>query len=590
MKVKNLKIGLILLFSSFNAISQSGINTKEPNNKTLLHISEKTSSTSNEVVSKGIMIPRLTQAQRDFINPTTEENSLMIFNTDENCYNFWNSSEEIWKSICGNTGNANFDFNCDNIEVVGQYSTNKELNINNYILIKNVNITKLGAYLISVNTDNPNGYSFSASGEFITTGIQHIKLYGQGIPTNTGTNTFEIVTSSDTQTTECNNVEITVTPQIANYNIDCGTATVNGTFTKGQSVSANTVSLKVTAQTTGSYHIYTEEVNGISFSKSGTFTTTGPQTILLEGSGTLISPDSFNLEINTNSAVKSTCSINISVLINAMKYGIIGSNSTYSWGSVERMGALSDPSNFGPNGKVKIASFTMTWQYTSVNDVINGLNQSEKPDIVLYNAYSMTPTTQLILALNDYVNAGGVLIYGTKDGDHTETNLLLDGIFGALPAGSAQRAYRQGGGHDDQDYKINNLPEDPIINGPFGNVTSYYWGEDNNTTGTILVRELPANSVQIATGFNTYEHTNNDIETSTVWYNNQKNFVYFGDSVGSANSTSNDAYPAFYRNNKPLVKVYGPGSDRNTIANSILEMNAVAWAIKKAATNGINTY
>lgn len=590
MKKRKLIFAIFLLLTAFNMISQTGINTKQPNSKTLWHISEKTSSTSTEVVSKGIMIPRLTQAQRDLINPSVGENSLMIFNTDENCYNFWNSTDEIWKSICGNTGNANFDFTCNNIEVVGQYSTNKELNTNNYILIKNVNITKLGAYYITANTNNPNGYSFSASGEFITTGIQNIKLYGQGIPTNAGINTFQIATSSNTQTTECNNVQVTVSPQIANYNIDCGTATVNGSFAKGQSVNGNTISLKVTAQSIGSYHIYTNEINGISFSKSGIFTNTGPQTIILDGNGTLIAPDSFTLDINTNSVVKSTCTVNITVLINAMKYGIIGSNSTYSWGSNERKNALSNLSNFGPNGKVKIASFTMAWQYTNVNDVINGLNQEEKPDIVLYNAYALTPTTALILALNDYVNAGGVLIYGTKDGNFQETNLLLDGIFGSLPIGSDARAYRQGSGSDDQDYKINNLPDDPIINGPFGNTVNYYWGEDNNTTDTILVRELPANSVQICSGYNVADHTDNSTDTSTVWYNNQKNFVYFGDSVGSADSTSSSSYPAFYKNNKPLIKVYGPSADKNTIANAILEMNAVAWAIKKAATNGINTY
>ncbi|WP_435525102.1 hypothetical protein [Chryseobacterium indoltheticum] len=40
---------------------------------------------------------------------------------------------------------------------------------------------------------------------------------------------------------------------------------------------------------------------------------------------------------------------------------------------------------------------------------------------------------------------------------------------------------------------------DPIIDGRFqGNTAGKYWGEDNSSTGTIIVKKLPANSVQVA--------------------------------------------------------------------------------------------
>lgn len=567
--------------------AQTGINTKTPNDKTLLHISEQKDGSSN-IDKKGVIIPRLTEAERDQIAVTSNENSLMIYNTTENCYNFWNAFEESWKSICGNKGNADFTFTCSNVEVLGQYFVNKELNSNNYLLIKNVDVTKIGAYVVTVNSTVGNGYSFTGSGEFITTGLQSIKLYAQGTPGTSQTDVFEVISSSKTQNVDCNNVQVVVNSQISTFNIDCGTATVNGVFTKGSTIINNTISIKVTAQTTGSYHVYTENINGISFSKTGTFSTTGPQVITLNGSGTLNSPSSFNIEILTNSNITSKCSVNIPVIYTSMTYGIIGSNSTYSWGSPARKAALAKASNFGPNGLVQIESFSMAWQETDANDAISRLIQQNKPDIVLYNAYALNPTVNLIQALNNYVNAGGVLIFGTKDGDFASTNLLLDGIFGPNYTGAAAK---QGRGVDDEVYLINSIQNDPIINGPFGNTAGLYWGEDNATTGTIMVPTLPQNSIQISSAFNVIDHDDNDPASSTVWYNNSKNFVYFGDSVGSADNKGTNDYPAYYKNGSPLAKLYGlPSSQRQIIANAILELNAVAWAIHKAATNGINSY
>jgi hypothetical protein len=67
--------------------------------------------------------------------------------------------------------------------------------------------------------------------------------------------------------------------------------------------------------------------------------------------------------------------------------------------------------------------------------------------------------------------------------------------------------------------------------------------------------------------------------------------VYFGDSTGAAqNNTEQRAYPSSYSDTgQPQSKLYGNPTPQY-IYNAALELNAVAWALKKAAVSGINPY
>jgi len=61
----------------------------------------------------------------------------------------------------------------------------------------------------------------------------------------------------------------------------CSLAAIGGTYTQGVSLtSANTVTMLVTVTTPGTYTISTNTVNGVSFSNSGTFATTGLQNVI----------------------------------------------------------------------------------------------------------------------------------------------------------------------------------------------------------------------------------------------------------------------------------------------------------------------
>jgi hypothetical protein len=68
---------------------------------------------------------------------------------------------------------------------------------------------------------------------------------------------------------------------------NCKPVVLSGEYKQGITVtSANTVQVQVTVASAGTYNITTDPVNGITFSKTGTFSSTGVQSITLTASGT----------------------------------------------------------------------------------------------------------------------------------------------------------------------------------------------------------------------------------------------------------------------------------------------------------------
>ncbi len=84
-------------------------------------------------------------------------------------------------------GGSQFAFSCFSITINGTYNDGVALDATNYIRIQ-LNVTQTGNYNITTNTVN--GYSFSATGNFATTGTHFVDLVGTGTPTSTGTNNF----------------------------------------------------------------------------------------------------------------------------------------------------------------------------------------------------------------------------------------------------------------------------------------------------------------------------------------------------------------------------------------------------------------
>lgn len=601
----------ILFFISFFlfviANSQVGINTDEPNLNSALHISEKMRNTDPDINNKimGIIIPRLTEQERNrmtYSDPDTQQNirlsssdnGLTIFNTNENCYNFWNSAENSWKSTCGSVSDATYTLDCSSVSVKGSYVSNVRTNETDYILINNINVTKAGSYVISASTSANNGYSFVAVGRFLNTGTHAVKLMAQGTPANSQLDSFTVkISGAGVQPQSCT-ADVSVQQSIAEYSMICSSAKANGTYQKGVALtSGNTITMNVNVTNPGYYDFVTAKTNGISFSGSGNFSTTGVQQITLTGNGTPGVNDDFPVKISGNTSYGyASCDVSIPVILPAMTYAVIGLNNVYTFHPNNPRITAFNSGNFGPTGTVKIAGLNNIWVSTTAASAASNLSATNKPDVILYFSYGFTTNSAMETALSNYVNAGGVLIFGSNDGRDGDVNNLMNGIFGET---FAQAQVAGTGSVDDNVYPIANLPNDPIINGPFGNAAAQYWGEDNSSTGTIILTKLPANSVQIASANNQFSKNTVNPGYSTVWYNKTKNFVYFGDSVGaSTSSLSLTDYPSLYENNIPVSKRYGQfpnqSSQAQYIFNSILELNAVAWGLKTAASSGINQH
>jgi hypothetical protein len=610
-------VALLLAFTlSTHAQVTIGLG-EQPVSGALLQLKDKENVTDGTFnAHKGLALPRVTLSEKKELypmfladpgNPASGPNAdyssgkavldkthtgLIVYNLveDDNkelCLGLNQWDGEMWNCFQSKMGNAKFDpVSCSDIEVNGMYVEGMVTTSANYISI-NLNVKKLGAFAITVTTGN--GYNFYLSGVALSLGGMTVNVPCQGIPVVVQTD--KLIFRGMELTSDCE-PEVEVVSSVANYSLNCSTIEVNGQYLKGTALTAsNTITLHVTVSTAGSYNITTPLTNGIYFSARGNLIQ-GTQFITLIGSGTPTINSDFPITINANTLQgNNTCSITVPVTLPEMTYAIIGSG-VWSWAATPRTNALSNvgSASFNLDGLVRIKNFKELWNTSSVSTAItnltNGVNGGKYPDIILYFAYGADPTPVLTTALLNYINAGGCVIYGSSDNTVTAVNSLMNGLFGISPAQS-----QAGGATSDDVYPISNFPNDPVINGPFGNLSGQYWGEDNLTTGSVIMTELPANSVQVCTA-RSASKTSNDPKYSIVWYNDNKNFFYFGDSVGaSTTSSSLTEFPAKYNTQGlPQSKNYGTSGNTQFVYNSALELNAIAWALKKAAVSGINPY
>ncbi|MCW3160466.1 hypothetical protein [Chryseobacterium oryctis] len=561
-----------------------GINTSTPNANSVLDVV----SNNND---KGILIPRLTEAQRDaiVINPATDD-GLTIFNTTEDCYNYWSLADNEWKSVCGQIGKSVFTVDCANTKAMGTYIQGKELTASNYLSVS-VNVTKIGNYTITGTTTN--GYNFYGTGVFMNTGIQTVQVPGQGVPSAIQIDNVQL---------SANGVDVTCTPAVtvdvlspaATYTMSCGSATVNGVYKVGTALTAsNTITLPVNVSALGSYTVTTNTVDGISFSGSGTFTSTGNQNITLSGMGTPSSTSVKTLTITSDSkgGTSTTCTVNVIVVIpkkRILTLGVgiynAGTNGTY----LNSM--ITSSNNFGTN-----ANSTVKFEGW---EIING---PDDPTAAYLSTYltGANPVDIVITGHGGYIGAGsneaqviadylankGIVI--TFNEFATEMQPLFRTVFND-PGITATQAGAGGAGTVKQ-FGIG-LSNDPIINGPFGNLAGKYWGED--CSETLRINNLPSNEIIVYSN-GIYNNTLGSSNNITSFRHATLNLVWIGDGgfVSNNNSTTAGAtcYPFLTdANNRPIPRP-NFGSTNTTINNSIFVANALAWAIKEAEFNGINT-
>ncbi|MFT3910354.1 MAG: carboxypeptidase-like regulatory domain-containing protein [Ferruginibacter sp.] len=147
-----------------------------------------------------------------------------------------------------------------------------------------VNFISPGYY--NIHTDTINGISFSASGIYTGNTPPTVVLNGTGTPLAGGDYVF--TTHASNGGTGCTvPVHVTTNPDLSAYynfqsSLDCGSGP---NFPFGVPVNNATAYVYVDVSVVGTWSISAAGL-GISFGGSGTFTTTGPQTVTLSGGGT----------------------------------------------------------------------------------------------------------------------------------------------------------------------------------------------------------------------------------------------------------------------------------------------------------------
>lgn len=247
-----------------------------------------------------------------------------------------------------------------------------------------VNVTTAGSYLVY--TDTVNGYFFRATGSFTALGANTVTLRSNGTPFAARIDNFVV----NYDTTFCD-IQVTVLPAGTGPAVftlagspSCTTPAIAGTYALTTPLTAaNTVTLNVNVTTAGTYNVSTAPpVGGMTFAGSGVLAT-GPQTIVLTGSGTPTVGGNNTIPVTVGS---STCSFVINVAGPAV--GTLGGGpapgactpsqvyGTYSVGTALNAGdTVHVQINVTTAGVYNITSNTVTgFSFAGSGTAVSGLN------------------------------------------------------------------------------------------------------------------------------------------------------------------------------------------------------------------------
>lgn len=675
-----------LLHAGGFVYSQVGVNTEQPHKLTELHVKNRVEGT--DTIPKGIMIPRLTEEQRNAmdVSDADEVNSLMIYNIDEDCYNYYSRTEGEWQSLCGKMGKAHFEVNCGSIQVQGVYGDGVALNTSNYIKVS-VNVLKMGSYSISATANPDNGYFYELSGTFYSTGPITLTIPGTGQPVNhtQGTDILDDGDDTPDQFTLASNstgddcdfeVNVRSTAACPKFTIDCKSTVVEGMYFEDELLSSvpnlinkeshriKVVLKGIPAEAYGAVaSLQTNEVDGFSF-KGEAVLSASSQTIYLDGTGTPRGLNDKVFTITSNSETSNaSCNVTVYMLIPRKRLLTVGldhaaygynlgqptSRDNVTTGYTSGNDMLTDKNNFGynqwsivkfagfsnksaattanlvPNASVNswvdddrdiICLYTAGWQNmtgATLEGLLKGTNGKPKIDIVMighdtaeYFRNNNQADSDKADALIEFVKTGGILMICSErpisNGNFMKkffgvSNITsVDGLANN-PAGSL---YTLG-------FDPDNLPSsmrsyyckdnDPILAGPFEDISGRVWGEDSSTT--TYLNDLPLEEIIIYSGARPigYTGTANPVTGVTVFRHRDYPLVFVGD--GGFNSNEVKTYLGLtacpFRlgtktingktyNHYPVVRNhFGPSEAKaGNVYNSVFTANAFAWCILKA--------
>jgi len=643
-KILSIVIFILQTLFATSLFCQVGIGTMSPDKSAALDVR------STEL---GVLIPCMSETDRDHIS--SPANGLLIFNITEECINSYDKENKQWHSLCGGVAKSTFSIDCDEITVYGAYMQKTPLNGSDYLTIT-VDVAKAGMYTLSANTAN--GYGFYAAGTFLSTGPQQVTLAGQGSPVDPSDPGDIVSLVANGIAYDCGAAVATRIPvATANptFSMTCGSVNVNGTYVVGTSLKpTHSINIDVTVSVvgTGQWSAETDTQDGIFFSNSGVFSSTGTQTITLLGHGTPTSARTKTMTITVNSAgVSKTCSATIPFVITPKSIVVMGSsqgmgevsNTTYGYSmnaSASRAVAM-NPANFGTPTSVVPMTGPLSIQglnnagmvgipggistNPSGAQIQNLLASTTPPDILLIG-WGMVYDATGINAIINYLNNGGVVIImnkysGAANGSARQLNgeqALFSSLFGSNVTASFIRGTN---GTDPAPGATNGVilslpdkPGDPILNGPFNKgLTLSQWGGD--WYSPVCMTGIPDNQIIVYSDANVKGGSG---RTGVSMFRHKTlNLFWVGDGGFLSNSGSpttwdvnysgtNNTRPfnisgastTFVNSNNIALAIPAPRSNYGSSAtyggtgqlvyNSQLFANVLAWAIRQAEDNGIN--
>ena len=352
------------------------------------------------------------------------------------------------------------------------------------------------------------------------------------------------------------------------------------------------------------YEISTAEIDGFGFYGTGAFPSTYDTVgdtlfyrVTLQGTGNPTTPGYKNFTLSANNMRRQPC--HFKVLVGYREKKILTYSSyqgTYGYATESGSSRLMMESahNFGlrPTSIVPIEGFENTHLPRTSGTIINGshpliatLTGPDKPDIVIlgYNFFT-GPSAN---TLKNFVDQGGVIIFLDDNAGNNDANanintyrlLFGNGLLQSRAAAGAGTLYSF----------VNTDTNDPIMNGPFGNLIGKRWGEDASITQAISGTLV--NTVIYS------QHTNG----VTICRHNATGVFFVGDggfisspsniaTLGKLQHYSITSYPfavtsATY---KPAPRD-GYNNTGQQVYNSQLFANVIYWAIDYAEFKGINS-
>ncbi len=571
-----------------------------------------------ELQKKKELLPFVTQAVVDANGQEYQDEKklhtgLIIYNLVENdeeelCLGLNQWDGEQWNCFQSKMGNAIAELgNCDSLTFKGEYLDKVSLNSGNYMTIP-LHVTKAGAYTITATTDPDNGYYFTASGVFLTPGYYFISVPGAGTPltfTPDGNDGDLIkVTFNNKLLDACDPLNIKVADSSIKpmYSMACGSAKVHGVYKFNQEVNAGgtqehyiDLTLNVDVEAVGAHYVIeTDVVDGLSFRGEGKLNSTPIQTVRLMGSGTPTTYDDKIFTLTTNSKkTGATCSVTVFIVIPTKKVLTIGTGSTYGYNLANNRPSgimMREPRNYGvlEESVVKYEGWSIIdgGNGPSATNLQNYLLGSDPVDMVIIG-YSWGPSDAEADILVEYLRKKGViLMYCEESGGNQRVSRR---IFND-PSISQSTT---GGTGDGRTYSLP-LIDDPILNGPFGDIRGEKWGDD--ATDVVYMSNIPYSDIIIySNATNANNNTGSVVGAITAYRHKVFNLIWVGEggfnsqAGNSGELTSSTICPFMIdSNNKPIPKTtYGPTGTR--IYNSTFTANALCWAIRQAQFNGINT-